>query len=112
RFASVALLVFLFILWEIARREVMMFLTSREFIMAKRATKRKKQGAIVLGAQMAAAEEAERQHQATRTPANSPMPKAVYDYYRGDMDLHDPVQRPLDAKLAKLCHKFANADAT
>ena len=41
----------------------------------------------------------------------SPLPKDLhYDSWRGDIELSDPIQHPLDAELSALCQRFAASD--
>jgi hypothetical protein len=41
----------------------------------------------------------------------SPLPKDLhYDSWRGNVELSDPIQHPLDAELSALCQRFAASD--
>jgi len=66
--------------------------------------------AIVLGAELAAASQAERRRLARAQPARSPMPDQEYDFESGEMSLLRPVPQPLDSRLASLCKRFAKSD--
>jgi hypothetical protein len=62
----------------------------------------------VLGAQLAAAAEAEQRRLARGRPARSPMPPRGYTFGRGELSLLQPTRHPLDSTLASLCKRFAN----
>src|SRR5262245_39022403 len=72
---------------------------------------KKQSGAIVLGAELAAAAMAEQQRLAKAQVAKSPMPDLQYDFPCWDVSLIRPVRHPLDDKLASLCKKFAKSNA-
>ncbi|HKB41748.1 MAG TPA: hypothetical protein VKD72_35310, partial [Gemmataceae bacterium] len=61
--------------------------------------------AIVLGAELAAASQAEQRRLARAQPARSPMPDQEYDFESGEMSLLRPVPQPLDSRLASLCKR-------
>src|SRR5262245_36456406 len=52
--------------------------------------------AIVLGAELAAASQAEQRRLARAQPARSPMPDQEYDFESGEMSLVRPVPQPVE----------------
>jgi hypothetical protein len=60
---------------------------------------------------MAQAQRAERARLANNKVEPSPLPANLhYDRWLGDLDLSDPVRRPLDDELGSLCQRFASGD--
>ena len=65
----------------------------------------------VIGEEMAQAQRAERARLANNKVGPSPLPSNLhYDRWLGDLDLSDPVRRPLDDELGSLCQRFASGD--
>lgn len=66
---------------------------------------------IVLGQEMANASEAEKRRLAESDLPPSPMPKASYDFWRGELSLVDPKPVDLDREIANLVREFPQWDA-
>jgi hypothetical protein len=66
---------------------------------------------VVLGEQMAQARRAEEARPSSLKNAPSPLPANLqYDSWRGDLDLSNPVELPLDGELRALCQRFEVSD--
>jgi hypothetical protein len=65
----------------------------------------------LLGGQMAQAIRAEQARLSNSRAGPSPLPPSLhYDRWLGDLDLSDPIKRPLDDELSALCQQFAVSD--
>jgi hypothetical protein len=65
----------------------------------------------VIGEQMAQAQRAEQARQSNPNTGPSPLPVNLhYDSSRGDLDLSDPPENPLDDELSALCQRFVRSD--
>lgn len=71
---------------------------------------RRRNAPIVLGQEMANAAEAEKRRLA-KSDLASPMPKASYDFWRGELSLVDPKPVDLDREIANLVRDFQQWDA-
>lgn len=66
---------------------------------------------VIIGEEMAQARRAEAARPPGLKNAPSPLPTDLrYDYWLGDLNLSDPVERPLDRELSALCQRFAASD--
>lgn len=65
---------------------------------------------VVLGQQLADATEAERRRLTETGLGPSPMPKATYDFWRGELSLANPTPLRLDADVADLVRQFQRSD--
>lgn len=67
---------------------------------------------VVLGQEMANAAEVEKRRLAEADLGPSPMPKASYDFWRGELSLVNPRPLQLDSDVADLIRAFRKRDAS
>lgn len=72
---------------------------------------KKKKAAVVIGENQAKAAVAEEQRKQKGDSGKSPMPATIYDFWRGEGSLVNPVKNSLDSELSELCQRFAKSDA-
>ena len=70
-----------------------------------------KKKAVVIGENQAKAAIAEEQRKQKGDSGKSPMPATIYDFWRGEGSLVNPVKNSLDSELSELCQRFAKSDA-
>lgn len=66
--------------------------------------------AIVIGRELAAASEADREWKEQRDSHQTALLPSGYDYLRGDLDLINPTPNDLDGFVRDLCRRYASAD--
>jgi hypothetical protein len=66
---------------------------------------------VVIGSNQAKAALAEERRKQKGDSGKSPMPAPIYDFWRGEGSLVNPVKNSLDSELSELCERFEKSDA-